>query len=213
MRNPWPGYRQQLLSVYPEGLEGRGVLDCACNCGAHVFWAKELGAGRCYGSDVREHWINQARFLLEHRSGDTSDMRFEVRDLYDLPDLGFEPFEVTIFNGIFYHLPDPVRGLKIAADLTTELMFLDSATRSGHPDGFLSVGEESREIVMSGVYGLCWFPTGPEVMARILRWAGFREIRLYKWNRENKPGAGLGRLGMLASKVPGQLDGAIGEPL
>jgi hypothetical protein len=30
-----------------------------------------------------------------------------VLDLYDLPTLGLEPFDITIFAGIFYHLPDP----------------------------------------------------------------------------------------------------------
>jgi SAM-dependent methyltransferase len=209
------GFRGLLRSVYPppQRLEGRSVLDCACNCGAYLFWAKELRAARCYGFDVREHWIRQAQFLLEHREGDTQGLSFEVRDLYDLPGLGLDPFDVTIFSGLFYHLPDPVRGLKIAADLTTELMLLDTNTVSGHPDGFLLVGDEDREIVMSGVHGLCWLPTGPEVLARILRWAGFVELRLYKWNRESKPGTGLGRIGMLASKIPGQLAGAAGDPI
>jgi hypothetical protein len=140
-------------------------------------------------------------------------MCFEVRDLYDLPQLGLEPFEITIFNGIFYHLPEPVRGLKIAADLTTELMFLDTNTASWLPDGSLFAADESPEIAMSGVYGLCWLPTGPEVLAHILRWAGFVEMRVYKWNRETKPGTGLGRIGMLASKIPGQLANAPGDPI
>lgn len=58
--------RSKLLSVYPDGLQGRSVLDCGCNCGECLFWAKELGAGECFGFDAREHWINQGRFLAEH---------------------------------------------------------------------------------------------------------------------------------------------------
>jgi tRNA (mo5U34)-methyltransferase len=215
MRDARSETRTLLRSVYPPPLrlEGRSVLDCACNCGAHLFWAKEFGAGHCYGTDAREHWIRQAEFLLEHRHGDTGDMSFEVRDLYDLPQLGLEPFDITIFNGIFYHLPDPIRGLKIAADLTNELMFFDTASLSGHPDGCLHAADESDEIVMSGVYGLCWLPTGPEVVAHILRWVGFVQLRVYKWQQESKPGSGLGRIGMLASKVPGLLDSAFGDPI
>ena len=56
-------------------------------------------------------------------------------DLYDLPERGLEPFDLTIFKGIFYHLPDPVRGLKIAADLTKEALILDTNARAGMPDG------------------------------------------------------------------------------
>jgi SAM-dependent methyltransferase len=207
-------FRSMLRSVYPPPgrLEGRSVLDCACNCGGYLFWARELGAGRCYGFDAREHWIRQGRFLLEHRDGDTRDMSIEVRDLYDLPALDLEPFDLTIFSGIFYHLPDPVHGLKIAADLTSDVMLFDTSTVSGHPDGFLLVADESREKVMSGVHGLCWLATGPKVLARILRWAGFEELRLFKWKPEVKD-TGLGRVGILSAKAPGRLAGAPGDPI
>src|SRR6185437_15533884 len=119
-----PSWKANMRRIYPDGLEGRAFLDCACNCGGYVFWAKELGAGRCFGFDVHDHWIKQARFLLEHRTGPRDDVRFEARDLYDLPKIHLEPFDVTLFKGIFYHLPDPITGLKIAADLTKELMIV-----------------------------------------------------------------------------------------
>ena len=48
-------------------MEGRRVLDCACNCGYFLFWSRELGAGEGLGFDAREHWIRQARFLAAHR--------------------------------------------------------------------------------------------------------------------------------------------------
>jgi tRNA (mo5U34)-methyltransferase len=51
------------------------VLDCACNCGAFLFWAKELGADECFGFDIRQHWIDQAEFLREHRAWPTEGMR------------------------------------------------------------------------------------------------------------------------------------------
>ena len=88
---------------------------------------------------MREHWIRQARFLQEHRP-DGDRIRFEVMDVYDLPELGLEPFDITIFAGLFYHLADPVSGLKIAADLTNELMIFDTATKWGMEDDSLVVG-------------------------------------------------------------------------
>ena len=63
-RDPW---QRMMKTIYPDGLEGRSFLDCACNCGGYSFWTKELGAGFCLGFDVREHWIRQAEFLLENR--------------------------------------------------------------------------------------------------------------------------------------------------
>ena len=205
---PRRGWEAMLSRIYPAGLEGRRFLDCACNCGAYSFWAREMGASECFGFDVREHWIEQARFLLANRTtGPTDGLRFEVRDLYELGDLGLEPAEVTMFQGIFYHLPDPIAGLKIAADLTSELLILDTAMRVGAPDGMLAVAEESREKVMSGVHGLAWFPTGPEVLKRIVRWLGFPEMRIYHWrvNRRGGP-RDRGRIGIVASRKPGLLD-------
>jgi tRNA (mo5U34)-methyltransferase len=195
-------HRVHLKNLYPDGVNGRTVLDCACNSGGYLFWSRELGAGSCFGFDVREHWIRQARFIQEHRP-DAEDMQFEVMDLSDLPERGLEPFDLTIFKGIFYHLADPVRGLKIAADLTKEAMILDTNSRAGMPDGLLALEQEGVEAVMLGVDGLNWHPTGPETVIRILEWAGFVEFHVMRWAREYKPGTG--RFGMVASKQPGLL--------
>jgi len=97
------------------------VLDCACNAGGHLLEAKRQGAGRCFGFDVREHWIEQARFLARHRAAPRDGMRFEVQDLYELPRLGLDRFDVTLFNGIFYHVPEPLAALRVAADLTGDV--------------------------------------------------------------------------------------------
>jgi tRNA (mo5U34)-methyltransferase len=196
-------HRIHLKQLYPDGLGGRTVLDCACNSGGYLFWSRELGAGTCFGFDVREHWIRQAQFIQRHRA-DADDMHFQVSDLYDLPKLGLEPFDLTIFKGIFYHLPDPITGLKIAADLTKEALIIDTATRSDLPDGVLAVDWEGVDELMLGVHGLNWRPTGPEAVIRILEWAGFVETHVIRWNRESRPG--WGRFGMVASKRPGLLD-------
>src|SRR5579863_4879701 len=130
-------FKSILGSVFPSGMRNRSVLDCACNCGGLLFCAKELGAGDCLGFDIRKHWIDQAQFLVANRTLPSDRMRFEVCDLYAVEALDLQPFDVTIFHGIFYHLPDPIRGLKIVADLTRELLFLNTATREGLSDGML----------------------------------------------------------------------------
>jgi SAM-dependent methyltransferase len=194
-----------LPRIYPAGLEGRSFLDCACNCGGYSFLAREMGASACFGFDVREHWIAQARFLAEHRTGPSDNVELEVLDLYDLPQRGVGPFDVTLFKGIFYHLPDPVTGLKAAADLTGELLIVDTSTRPDMPEGTLTVGRESREGMMSGVYGLNWRPSGPSVMAHILRWMGFPDTRL-AYNHEQTRRGGFGRMRLVAARRHGLLD-------
>jgi tRNA (mo5U34)-methyltransferase len=192
-----------MRSVYPDGLGGRSVLDCGCNCAECLLWAKELGAGDCFGFDAREHWINQARFLLRHyQGGPTDGIKVEICEMYDLPSLDLDPFDVTLFHGVFYHLPDPIEAVRIAAALTKELLVLDTATRAGLPDGLLAIGSENPQALLSGVHGMNWCPTGPEVLSRMLRWFGFRQTTVRLWEKETAHWPGHGRLVMLASKAP-----------
>lgn len=204
--SPRENFRDFVHRIYPEGLGGRSFLDCACNCGGYSFWAKEMGAGRTFGFDVRDHWINQANFLKEARR-ESGEISFETADLYDVGKLGLEPFDITLFKGLFYHLPDPVTGLRIAADLTNELLVLNTATRIDLPDGLLAVAREGTTQLMSGVYGLNWFPTGPVVLKRMLMWMGFKEIRLVWWKKEaTQQAQGLGRIEVIAAKKEGLLE-------
>ncbi len=161
--------------VYPEGLAGRSILDCACNAGGYLFAAARAGAGRSFGFDAREHWIRQARFLSRHLPSD--NIEFETRELASLPTLGLEPFDITLFMGIFYHLPDPMTGLRMAADLTKELIIVNTAYVPAKAD-VLVLNPESTTEVMSGVNGLAWLPGSARVLREILRWCGFPYARL-----------------------------------
>ena len=153
MFSPARTLEQGLLRYFPEGIGDRSVLDCACNAGGYLFAAKDAGAGRCLGFDVRQHWIDQAEFVRTHREAPSDDMRFAVCNLYELSTLDLEPYDVTLFNGIFYHLPDPVGGLRIAADLTREVMVVNTHTKAGCPDGLMHVGPEGVDHPLSASTG------------------------------------------------------------
>lgn len=204
-------FLDKLRRIYPDGVASKTFLDCACNAGGYCFWAREAGMDSAFGFDVRAHWIEQARFVQRHRTvAPTDRIEFQVCDLYRLPELGPAPADITMFKGIFYHLPDPVTGLKIAADLTREVMFFNTSTAWGEADGYLKCGWESRENLMSGVHGLKWYATGPKVLADILKWCGFVEQRLmFVVQQHDQPQ--LGRIEIIASKVPGLLDALGGE--
>lgn len=179
--DPIPELTSIYSRLYPDGFKGRRVLDCACNNGAFLFAAKEAGAGACLGFDVREQWIEQARFLVRHRQGPSDDMHFETCDLYDLPERGIEPCDFTIFAGILYHVPDPIRALQIVGDLTREVMYINTAALAGWRDGAFVAEQEPEEHPLCGVYGLNWFPTGPRALIKTLRWLGFEEVRVWDW--------------------------------
>jgi tRNA (mo5U34)-methyltransferase len=206
-----PDFVRKMKRIYPNGLEGRSVMDCSCNCGECLFWSKELGAGRCYGSDVREHWINQAQFLMRHREGPKDNVTIEVQDVYDLPKRGLEPFDIVLFHGLFYHLPDPINAVKIAADLCKEVFILSTSTKTGAPEDALIAGSEGTTQVLSGVYGLNWLPGGPAAVKAILDWIGFREFEVLWWQKEAQGTPGWGRMEVVAGRTPGSLDALKGK--
>jgi SAM-dependent methyltransferase len=162
-------------TLYPDGFEGRSFLDCACNSGGHSIEAARRGAGRGFAFDARQHWIDQAQFLARHCGA--PELTVRRCELSDLPALGLEPFDVTLFAGIFYHLPDPVVGLKIAADLTRELIVVNTAVLPRR-DPALVLNIESDTHVLSGVDRVAWLPSGPRVMQELLAWCGFKHSRI-----------------------------------
>lgn len=169
-----------IQDLFSEGLQGRSFLDCACNAGGHSFAAKASGAGRVLGFDVREHWIRQAEFVARHLP--SQGMDFRVGSLAELDEIApGEMFDMTLFRGIFYHLPDPVAALKTVADRTAEMIVVNSSGKPGRTPG-LVLSMESDVEVMSGVDQLAWLPTGPDVIQQILAWCGFAHSRVrFHW--------------------------------
>ena len=170
-------FKTLMRSVYPSGLDGRSFLDVACNCGGYSFWARDLDAGRCLGFDTREHWIRQARFLADARA-EKPPLEFQLGDVTRLEEYGWGSFDITYFGGILYHLPFPMEALRSVAAVTDELLYLTSASRPSDSISGFVMARESTSAPMSGIHGLHWFPTGPNVVMRILEHLGFGEFRI-----------------------------------
>ena len=201
--DPFVNFERAVAALFPHGLKGRSFLDCACNAGGYLFAARQLGAGRCFGFDVREHWIRQAHFLAGHLPSE--DIDAGVCGLAEVPALGLKPYDVTLFSGILYHLPDPVAGLKIAADLTKELIIVNTATFPAKQDGLI-LNQESSTEGMSGVDGLAWLPTSENVVRRMLASCGFPHARL-RFNRATpQTRRGWGRIEIWGARDPAVFD-------
>lgn len=215
--DPFRAFDLATKDVFPEGLKGRSFLDCACNAGGYSFAAKDRGAGEVFGFDIRQKWIEQALFIVNNREADNSGMRFEVSGFDDLA-RSDKSYDITWFSGIFYHLPDPIASLKIAADHTQEVLFLNSACT------WLNEGEvetlelvfrpEGTEQLLSGVEGMSWLPSGPQVLKKILKWMGFAEVKTYFWiqdsnNTDQKRRFKLARVAVAAARSAGVLDAMV----
>ncbi len=191
--DPRASLERLVSTIFPDGLAGKSVLDCACNGGGYLFAARDLGAGSAFGFDVRAHWIAQAEFLARQLGND--GLSFAMLDLADLPGLDLPQFDVTLFQGIFYHLPDPVAGLKIAADHTRELLVLNTATLP-QPHKGLIFNPESETLLMSGVHRVAWLPTGEPVLRDLLAWCGFPHVRCTFERRDGR----WGRIELVAAR-------------
>jgi len=159
-------------NLYSEGLKSKSFLDVGCNSGGYCFLANELGASYAYGFDAREHWINQAHFVKMIKKLDDSAIEFAVHHLNDLANAN-RTFDVTLFKGVFYHLPDPVRAVEILAKVTNDIIIIDSASRVDIPEESMISKFEGTEKLMSGVDGLSWYPGGPKVIHNIGKQFGF----------------------------------------
>jgi len=53
-------------------------------------------------------------------------------------DSSAERFDVTVFKGIFYHLPDPIGVLGRLCDLTNETILVDTASSDLIPEACLT---------------------------------------------------------------------------
>ncbi|MGQ7848696.1 hypothetical protein ACUNV4_29640 [Granulosicoccus sp. 3-233] len=209
-----------LGSIYPDGVSGRSFLEAACNCAAYSNYFMQLGGEKAFGFDAREHWVNQANFLKKHLLDDTEAAQFRVADLEGVKSIGLDNYDIGMFKGIFYHLPDPISSLKTIADLTNEVLIFNSASRYSPRSGLVLAREDTSHL-MSGIYGLNWFPTDPAVIEKLLQTMGFNDFRVLFWHKRPSIRNGMkrgvtrflkntivgnGRFGLIAARKKGFFD-------
>jgi SAM-dependent methyltransferase len=105
-------------------LSGKSVLDIGCNAGYFSIACKRRGAERVVGIDTNqgtEHdFLAQARFAAAELG---LEIEYREEDFFGTAD---GPFDVVLFLGVLYHLEDPVRALARIAELTREVVVIES---------------------------------------------------------------------------------------
>jgi SAM-dependent methyltransferase len=177
--------RPLLRKIYPRGLSGKSFLDVGCNGGGYCIEAKRLGADYAFGFDARKHWIDQAEFLKRQLSLTGIDFQHAAMHEADLS----RDFDICLFKGIFYHLPDPVHALDQVCAITREIIVVDTATDGARGEKLMRLNPEGKEHLMTGVHALAWWPSGPDLIAEILARFGFATTREVFWKPLKKGGA------------------------
>lgn len=113
------------------GVAGKSVLDIGSWDGFYAFEAERRGAARVLATDhfswSGPGWGTKTGFDYAHAC---LDSRVESLDV-DVPSLDqskLGTFDVVLFLGVLYHLPDPYAGLKQAAAMTHDLLVVETVT-------------------------------------------------------------------------------------
>ena len=114
---------------FSRGIAGKSVIDIGCWDGYNSFEAKRRGASRVLATDHHvwsgKPYASRDSFELARAVLATE---VEVMDI-DLPDIGERTvgrFDVVLFLGVLYHLPNPYAGLQIAASICDELLVVET---------------------------------------------------------------------------------------
>src|SRR5437588_12476899 len=90
----WQGFKDAI----PKDLTGMTVLDIGCNAGFYSIEMKRRGAERVVGIDTDEHYLRQARFVVDYLKLDIELRQMAVWDVASL----HEQFDLVIFMGVLY---------------------------------------------------------------------------------------------------------------
>jgi len=86
------------------GLQGKAVIQLACNNGRELISVKKAGAGRCVGVDISDEFIAQAREMAGLAEAAVEFIRSSVYDLPRELDGQFDIVYITI--GVLGWMPD-----------------------------------------------------------------------------------------------------------
>jgi SAM-dependent methyltransferase len=118
----------------PIKMEGATIIDIGAWNGFYSFEAKRRGASRVLATDhfTWNHEVFRGRETFDLACS-ALGLDVEALDI-DVPELCPEKvgtFDVVLFLGVFYHLFDPIDGLRRAASLTNEVLVVETHTDLG----------------------------------------------------------------------------------
>lgn len=187
----WPKLLEHLGGTF----KGKRVIDVACNCGGFSILAAEAEADEVVGFDSEEHYIEQAKFIRDARG--CKNIKFEVDRLEHVNADRYGYFDVAFFCGIFYHLEDPIGGLRRVASLTTDTIVVDThLMKIPFVDQFLNTPLWGMKIVRpiegadttTGLWRKdqhCQFTPTRKAVEDAMRFAGFSQIHYLEANSKD----------------------------
>ena len=133
-------------------VQGKSLLDLACNCGYWTSHYARAGATSVFGMEGRQRHVEQARLYWE-RGGfvDPTQAQFVQGNIADPDHWGavraHGPYDVTLCAGILYHVLNYQDVVRWAAEMTRETLILDTRVTRGPEE----VIEEPDDLVFNAI--------------------------------------------------------------
>ena len=117
--------------VFKFDITDKSVLDIGAWDGFFSFEAEKRGAEKVLSTDhfswSGPGWGTKDGYNALHRTFNSNADSLDV-DVFELDPSKHGTFDVVLFLGVLYHLKDPYAGLQKAADMTDELLIVETET-------------------------------------------------------------------------------------
>jgi tRNA (mo5U34)-methyltransferase len=127
LAHAWPA----LLAACRGSLSGRRVLDIGCNCGGFSVEATKSGADYALGIDIVDRYVEQANFI--RRALELENVEFRKLAIEDIDPSDVGTFDISFCFGILYHLENPVSAMRKVADVTEQIVVVDTNLNPDYP--------------------------------------------------------------------------------
>lgn len=162
----------------PDSLDGQTVLDIGAWDGFYSFEAAHRGARRVVASDSfvwTGRWGKDGFNHARRELGLEAVVEDCLIDVMDLSPDAVGTFDVVLFLGVLYHLPDPVGALRAVASVTGDLLLLETETSLNllpFPAARLWPGQELSSDDTN------WWSLNRQAIEGLLRQLGFNRLRV-----------------------------------
>jgi tRNA (mo5U34)-methyltransferase len=163
----------------PANLSGRSVLDVGAWDGFFSFEAERRGAARVVASDYYS-WQGAGWGTGQGKSGfqlARAALQSRVEDVdLDVMDLSIQAvgsFDVVLFLGVLYHLPNPLLALERVASVTNDLLIIETVVDMlgiSRPAAAFYPGRELNDDPTN------WWGPNPAAVQAMLHSVGFQRV-------------------------------------
>ena len=169
---------EKLKTIKMEGnVSGNTVLDIGAWDGFFSFQAEKFGASKVVAVDPfmwnGNQWGSKKGFTLAQQALNSKVQDIDLDSISEIET--FDPFDVVLFLGVFYHLKDPLTLLEKVSKITNKMLILETELDMRNNDFPMMSFNYDQQVYAD--YTNYWFPNQKAVEA-LLKTVGFKEIKM-----------------------------------